>query len=437
MKKELTHKITDNEIIFYHRKKQKIVFSEYSTLVYVGKRFTIQDKLNVICVSRKIYSKCKHDKFLLFTPSTNSYLSVTLVADQKLSENEFMSTTYVKDQLNLSDGDSVFFCTFDSRTYNQIYTQTVENIRENNLVISAFDRDDQEINLKNFKHYEIYNSFSGDSLIIKASHIIIDPALPAGTVRLNRKQRIFLGLELPLYLSDEQWAILSSELEPEQMDLIHEVYGSTDYILNDNVPYDKKQKCQKIIQSYFGNQIKMIPVLETLSKNKKGIIKKFCDFYVGKSTISLIAKRPFENDEGLDIIRMTPSNMNLLGIDEMDKVILQYENRKISCRVLALDNEDAFLKTNRPVFTDLVVGIPIHIRKKLGIHDLSSAIKIDRDTVFIFKKSINEQVVPIILTLFSANLFSDSSIVISAVLSLISIPLVLYFNLSSKRNMRA
>ena len=247
MKKEFTHKIMDNEIVFYQRKKAKIIFSEYSTLIYVGKRFTIQDRLNVICVGQKLYSKCKHDKFLLFTPSANSYLSVTLVADQNLSENEFMSTTYVKEQLNLSDGDSVFFCTFDGRTYNQTYTQKVENIRENNLVISALDSDNREINLKNFKHYEIYNSFSDDSMIIKASHIIIDPALPAGTVRLNRKQRIFLGLELPLYLSDEQWEILNSELESEQMDLINELYGSTDHILNDNVPYDKNE----IVISFF------------------------------------------------------------------------------------------------------------------------------------------------------------------------------------------
>ena len=41
--------------------------------------------------------------------------------------------------------------------------------------------------------------------------------------------------------------ILNSELEPEQMDLINELYGSTDYILNENVPYDKKQKCQNCI----------------------------------------------------------------------------------------------------------------------------------------------------------------------------------------------
>jgi hypothetical protein len=85
----------------------------------------------------------------------------------------------------------------------------------------------------------------------------------------------------------------------------------------------------------------------------------------------------------------------------------------------------------------LVVGIPAHIRRRLGIMDLSSSLKIDRDTSFIFVKSINEQIVPILLTLFSTNLFTDSSVIVSALLSLVAVPVVLYFNLSSKRNMRA
>ncbi|MBQ3003167.1 MAG: hypothetical protein IJD82_05500 [Clostridia bacterium] len=158
---------------------------------------------------------------------------------------------------------------------------------------------------------------------------------------------------------------------------------------------------------------------------------------MGKSTISLVGRRPYAIDEGLDIVRMTRSNMNLLGIDEMDKVILQYKNKKISCRVLELGDAEAFAETNLPISPDLAVGIPAHIRKRLGVLDLSSSVKIDRDTAFIFKKSINEQIVPILLTLFSANLFTDSSVALSALLSLVAIPIVLYFNLSSKRNMRA
>ena len=205
----------------------------------------------------------------------------------------------------------------------------------------------------------------------------------------------------------------------------------------EDADHNVKKSCKKIINKNLGLCTKIIPVLETVREPKKNIINAICDFYVGKSTISLMAKRPFENDEGLDIVRMTRSNMNLLGIDEMDKVVLQYKNKKISCRVLDFENENSFLKTNKPSPMELSVGIPVHIRNRLGIDDLSSAVKIDRDTVFIFKKSLNEQVVPIILTVFSAILFSDFSALASTLLSIIAIPIVIYFNLSSKRNMRA
>ena len=68
---------------------------------------------------------------------------------------------------------------------------------------------------------------------------------------------------------------------------------------------------------------------------------------------------------------------------------------------------------------------------------MNTIVKIDRDTGFIFRKSINNQILPVLLTLVSANLFIDKSVWISAALSVVAIPFVVYFNLSSKRNMRA
>ena len=304
-------------------------------------------------------------------------------------------------------------------------------------MLSKFDANVKEIDLKNFSHYEIYNLLSGGSIVVKTGHIIIDPDLCAGTIRLNRKQRLFLGLELPRILTEEQWGFLEKRLTPDEMNEISSLYGAPGRAQTEDADHKVKKSCKKIIKKNLGLCTKIIPVLETVREPKKNIINAICDFYVGKSTISLMAKRPFENDEGLDIVRMTRSNMNLLGIDEMDKVVLQYKNKKISCRVLDFENENSFLKTNKPSPMELSVGIPAHIRNRLGIDDLSSAVKIDRDTVFIFKKSLNEQVVPIILTVFSAILFSDFSALASTLLSIIAIPIVIYFNLSSKRNMRA
>ena len=101
-----------------------------------------------------------------------------------------------------------------------------------------------------------------------------------------------------------------------------------------------------------------------------------------------------------------------------------------------MDDEERFLETNTPSSKEIRVGIPVHIRKKLGITDLVSSVKIDRDTVFIFRKSIHEQIIPVLLTICSTQLFSGLSGLISGLISLLFIPLVVYVNLSSKRNMR-
>lgn len=62
----------------------------------------------------------------------------------------------------------------------------------------------------------------------------------------------------------------------------------------------------------------------------------------------------------------------------------------VSCRVPELDDEKAFSEANLPTTLHYAIGIPAHIRKKPGLYHVNTAVKADRDTSFIFKKSINE-----------------------------------------------
>ena len=313
----------------------------------------------------------------------------------------------------------------------------IDFIRENELVLSPRDSEGKRLSLDEYKYFELYNPITSDNIIVKRSHVRIDEELADGTIRLNRKQRFCLGCELTQILSSSQWEMLETSLSKNEFEKIQEIFVGEDHILDKTASFKQKLDAKNILSRYFANELKLIPVLRSGTQKKKSIARRLSDFYVGKSTTSLVCRRPYDNDEGLDIIRMTRSNMNLLGIDEMDKVILQYKDRRVSTRVLELDDAEAFLETNLPISTDLVVCLPVHIRKQLGVLDLHSTVKVDRDTAFIFKKSINEQIVPVLLTLFSTNLFNDVSVILSAALSALTIPLVLYFNLSSKRNMRA
>lgn len=418
-------------------RKSSDVLSE-SVKLTIGKPFASRE-LTAVCVSGELYRRYAHEKLVIVNPAKNTFLNV-VVREGKLSAGEVRLTGYVKDALSAEEGDELLLCSYKTAVYKAVRIQRIDHIRESNIVISPLDCNDfaPEIKRSRFHLFEIYNSLTKESMVVKRSHIFVDETLGKGEIRINRKQRIFLGLELPLYLTEEQWKLLEAKLSPEDMRLVQTLYPAADRFLDENAPYEARERAKRAISGALDCEIRIIPVIEAYrNPERRGPLRRLTDFYVGKSTVSLICRRPYENDEGLNVVRMARSNMRLLGIEEMDKVTLKYKKQHISCRVLELDKESSFFKTNLPVQTDLAIGVPSHIRKKLGITDLKTTIKVDRDTGFIFKRSMNEQVVPILMTVFSACLLGTVSEILAAVLSVVAVPIVLFFNLSSKRNMRA
>ncbi len=395
--------------------------------------------LATICVSEEIYQKYSGEKMALINVKDHKYINVILKPKKELVSNSIRITSYIKEALNVANGSEIFLCHYKTRVYNRFYLQKIDHIRENNIVISQADLNDLEMDVSHSKCelYEVFNSVTKESMIVKKSHIFVDPTLKKGSIKLNRKQRIFLGLELPLYLSEIRRAIIEKKCTEEEKALIYNIYTKDDYFLIDDTTYDEREQVKKILLEKIAYEIRVIPVIEAFYRpEKRSLRQKLTDFYVGKSTMSLICCRPYENDEGINVVRMTKSNMKLLGVEEMDMVRLQYKKTQIHCRVLGFDDEQLFLKTNLPLPMELVIGIPTHIRKKLHITELNTTIKVDRDTGFIFKRSINEQIVPILLTFFSSTIFSSVSELLPILLSIVLVPLVLYLNLSSKRNMR-
>lgn len=437
----LAFHFAEGSVEILHKEKKLSPFKSVKSLRFTNSTFSAPDKLNVIETSAEIFDSFQFEKLLLINPKNGKYTNVSLSLSNKTAETDFAATPYLKDLLGLQEEEQCYLCSYANFTFDNVRVQKIDFIRENNLVLSEVDYHNLLCNVKDlpYKFFEVYNTRTHDSIIVQKSHIVIDKTLAPGTIRLTRKQRICLGKELPPCLLETEWAALEEKLggDHPSLQLLRAVYSCENHTLNPSAAYDEKLRAKKILAECFPSSLHIIPVPESLRSKRKSLLHRLCDFYVGKSTLSLIGRRPYDIDEGLDVVRMTKSNMNLLGIDEMDKVVLQYKNKRLSCRVLEFDNETAFQQTNLPISPDLVVGIPAHIRKKLGLCDLSSSLKIDRDTPFIFKKNLNEQIVPILLTLFSTNVFIDSSAIWSAILSIIAIPIVLYVNLSSKRNMRA
>lgn len=403
------------------------------------KSFISTTVLNSVVVPAEVYHALRGRGLLLLNPENGEYLDV-VIAPGDVEADEVKVTSHIRDVLNTKEDGRLVLIENKTRWFSRINIQRIENIKEDNIVVSARDMNESGVDTDKFAYFQIFNYYTGDSIIVKRSHIRVSSDLQEGTISLNKKQRYFLNLELPKHIPDAYWKEIVGqvpECNAEDLALLNEAYPTSDHFLKSGLEYAKEQRVLGIITGRCAPRVCMVPVVDSYDRKDKRGMKAVTDFYVGKSTVSLLCRRPYESDEGSDVVRMSSSNMNLLGVTEMDKVIIRYKDKSVSCRVLELDDEKAFSEANLPTTLNYAIGIPAHIRKKLGLYHITTAVKVDRDTSFIFKKSINEQIVPILLTLFSVNLFEDPSIWKKVLLSALLIPVVVYLNLSPKRNMRA
>lgn len=421
--------------------------------------------LNSVMVPPEVYRSYHGTVVSLVSLHNSRTVDVRLLADPALNGNLIKTSSYIKDALNLQKDSALYLCKHRSIDIEKVTIQRIDDIKEDTVTLSAEIYDDY-IKNSNYSLYQFIEVYSGRSFVLKASHIkrATDGDESNGqtdrtisrTVKMNRKQRQFLGLIVPPFLNEEQRHILTDHkrLLPAEIALIQRAYPEKDgkkvsggkkgtkrageYILNEaEIDHEDRKIIEELVKTYL-TDLKIVPVIQSFCYKKPlRPLRALADFYVGKSTLSLACRRPYENDENSDIVRISRSNMRLLGIDEMDKVILKYKNNEVICRALEIDDVDHFTRNNKPLNADLSVGVPAHIRKKLGVPDLLSCVKIDRYTPFIFKKSVNEQILPVILTLFSSEVLAWQNIALSICLPLLAIPIVVYINLSSKRNMHA
>ena len=431
--------LQNDKIVLSHKKhKDENQLQMLSSMKIVGKitRF----RLNTIALPKAMFEQLKCKTVGVFNAQNGKYMDVVLVADDTLQTGELKTTNNMLDFLQLTIQDECTLCLNRNLVFDKVMTQKVELIPEDYVTVSASDMCDNGFDMFINAHtqFEITNSLTNESFILKRSHIKVDKTLPKGAIRLNRKQRCFLNSDLLQYLTTEQIdEILSSTATQEELQTVFEVYPKDkDYELQSHLPFELQKSAFAIIKKILKPVITLHPVVESFGyKYKRGLAQAIADMYVGKSTVALMCKRPYESDESSNVVRMTNSNMKLLGLEETDMVTLTYKNKQVKCRVLQLDDTAKFDAVNSPIDTNLAIGIPSHMRKKLGMPYIDSCVKVDRNTKYILNKSINEQVVPILLTVFSTHAIFKS-VLLSLIFSILLIPIVVFLNLSSKRNMR-
>lgn len=405
----------------------------------VGKKMTpIDSCLNYIRVSRGIMDKLQSKYCSLVNLNKGTFIDAVVDGTPLEDKGNVISITgYVQKILKETDGTELILCRQRYSEFSSIKAQKFENVKSDALVIPSGS--EIEPFLKDFRLFEIINPLTNDSIFVRSKHIIVDSTLESNEIRINKKQREMLSDNIPVRLSGSEWNELIAESDAKG--LLEGLYSpdGSSYIIStsiDAIPYGVKTSLRATVKKKFGERLIVRPVIESFNYEKKrGLTKRLCDFFVGKSTLSLNCRRPHESDENTNIVRMTEDNMLLLGIEAMDKVILQYKEKTFSCHVLPFDSEK-YGCTNVPGIMEFSVGIPAYVRNKLGIVDIQSSVKVDRDTAFIFKKSFNEQLVPIILTILSLNFFENIRWYTALLLVAAILPVITDITLSSKRNMR-
>ena len=392
--------------------------------------------INCIYVSKELFETIG-SVAILFNSDAKEYQEVFCHTDEKLQNSDIRATSTLLSNLKYENDDELFLLQYNHVLFNDIKVQKIDNIKEDYIVISkkTIEKTFPSFNESKYRLFSLYNTVTGENIVVKKKHIIVDDTLKEGTIRLSRVLRIFLGLENNDFISDLAWKTLDQN--SEEYKKIIETYDSDTHEIKKNVSYIERNEISKVLKTALNVKLELYPVIESINKNvRRNAWQVITDFYVGKSTLSLPCKRPYDIDEGKDVIRLSKNNMSLLGISNMDKVRVTYRNKVIKCRVLELEDKESFKATNVGTSCDLMVGIPINLRKRLGIYNISSVVKIDRDTPFLFKKSISEQVLPILITIVSSLVISNASALWTAIISLIAAPIVVYLNLSSKRSSR-
>ena len=394
---------------------------------------------NRITVSKELYDRCRGDVLVLYAPDSDKFLEVSPYPSDNIG-NGIKTSVFIRNELELSADSSPILLTSRTARFTTIKKQRVEDLKSELIEISAADARAFGFTSGNFSIYRVRNYYTGENITVKSSHIKVNESLKSGEIRLQKRQRTFLGLEVPRSISDDFWREITDRMpdsDNSDMNVLSSAYTAADHFLKDDITHETKERVKEIISKYCPQTACISPVLGSFkTKMRRSFLRVLSDFYVGKATTALLCRRPYESDEGSDVVRMSLSNMNLLGVSEMDKIVITHNNVSVKCRVLKLDDSSAFLETNVPTPVNFAICIPAHVRRKLGIYDLNTSVKVDRDTGFIFAKSINEQVVPIILTVFSINFLTDPALWIKTLISVAAIPIVVFFNLSSKRNMR-
>lgn len=339
--------------------------------------------------------------------------------------------------------------------FSEVGVQQVTKILERKVLVDSGKIARMQ---KGFREYGFTHMHTGARYICNAARI--EEKLPAAhpnpeLIQLNMAQRNLLNIKAPSRLNDRLVDSLKKDTDVKEYILSVYQEDQDEEVLLD---YGQKKEVLAKLNKIGYKNISMYPVVESYGtswkRNRLEKIRRWCSGkFVGDKTIELKCARPYNIDEGNRIVRMTPDNMMILGIEPTDKVIISYGDKETRARVLPYDlgNEWAeitntnYLLESEKGEMEFLVGIPTSIRAELGIPGINVNIEVHRDTRYLFKKNLNLQFLPLVAMLFTISDYCISyfgniamplwlRVMFPIVLTLILSPVAFWFVFSVERN---
>ena len=270
---------------------------------------------------------------------------------------------------------------------------------------------------------DVRHLMTGATYSIAFDGIEEDAALSSGMVRMNFYQRQILNIPKKIADDAENMHMIDKYKRANCFGIVNK-----DGELEKSAPDPASQHEWQMVQFFPRYADEEISI---------SWFERLCNFTIGDATANLKASRPYKIDDARDIVRISSDNMALLGLENTDNVILSYRGKRYRAMVMGIDDVEKMRQTNIRVNDgdlELMVGIPAPIRNKLGITDIDTTLKVDRDCRYLMKKNSNLQLVPLAALFLTVLQLGELEWWIRLLICVVASPIVMFITLSEERN---
>lgn len=294
--------------------------------------------------------------------------------------------------------------------------------------------------------YEVFNRYTDSCLHINFidadyadfGRIKDENGMRARKIMIPRYYKRLLGyLDYPLTMirNEEYETMLEgrTEEEKEAFKACYELMeGEIFHYLKENLNDEQKDQVVKV-QKKLGlfNNVELLKIPKKVKSKHLPHTMIWCKIneirmwilekMIGKAEYLLRVEWTSETDDKNNTARLSSSMMCLLGVSEVDKILVRFGDKCETLRVLENDG-----------LTDYQIGLPAPTRKKLGMNSINDIIIVHRDMKHIFWRHSEEQIIAILGTVLAVFQVINRTW-LGVVLSILLIPLMMYFVLNRER----